>query len=154
MERRTGIYQADKGACHTLKRECVVPGVQKKGNDHYLLSSIIAAYEHISLFGSHNTQLADRRLKPHLSCIVLPYQCSSFMPVSHYSKSRKQKQALSFFVCPSLITASWFWKTQPRLFHTQCENPSSFANFPFHAPSHDSFRDEVFRALQEAEIIF
>ena len=63
-ERWTGIHQADEGACHALKSECVTPGVWKEGNDLFLLSSIIAAYDHISLFGSHSTQLAHRGLKP------------------------------------------------------------------------------------------
>lgn len=57
------------------------------------------------------------------------------MPVSHYSLSQKQKQALSSFTCPSLIAASWLWRTQPCLSCTQCENPSISANFSSPVPN-------------------
>lgn len=57
------MCQAEKGASQALKSEYVIPGVKRKGSDHSLLSSVIAAYEHISLFGNHNKQLAHRDLK-------------------------------------------------------------------------------------------
>lgn len=38
--------------------------MKRKGSDHSILSSVIAGYDHISLFGRRNTQLAHRELKP------------------------------------------------------------------------------------------
>lgn len=114
--------------------------MQKKGNDRFLISSVIAAYDHISLFGSHNTQLAHRGLKPLSFLHCFATSTLIIHTIIHYSLSRKQKQALSSFGCPSLITAPWSWGTKKKkkktcLFHTLYEN--HFANFPS-SPPHTS----------------
>lgn len=103
LERWIGTYQADNRACHTLKSECVIPGVHRKGNARFLLSSVIADSDHIRLFGSPNAQQAHRELKP-LSfshCLVT----STF--IAHASESllfiKKWKQALSSFIWSLLL---------------------------------------------------
>lgn len=119
-----------QGAFHILKSECVTPGVQRKGKDQFLLPCRIAAHDRLSLSGSHNTQLAHGELKPlpFLHC----FATSTF--IIHASESsfftKKQKQTLSSFICPSLIADPWFWRPQPCLLRAQCENISILANFP------------------------
>lgn len=118
-----------QGAFHILKSECVTPGVQRKGKDQFLLPCRIAAHDRLSLSGSHNTQLAHGELKPlpFLHC----FATSTF--IIHASESsfftKKQKQTLSSFICPSLIADPWFWRLQPCLLRAQCENISILANF-------------------------
>lgn len=130
--------------------------MQKKGNDRFLISSVIAAYDHISLFGSHNTQLAHRGLKPLSFLHCFATSTLIIHTIIHYSLSRKQKQALSSFGCPSLITAPWSWGTKKKKKNLSLPHSvwKPLRQFPLLSSSHISFSDDVLQALQETEIIF
>lgn len=130
LERWMGIYQVDKRACHTFKSECVTPGVHRKGNAHFLLSSIIADYDHIHLFGSHNTQLAHRELKPlsFLHCfatLILIVHASESLLFIKETKASPELLHLSLLDHGSLVL-----EKQPCISCTEQENPSIFTNFP------------------------
>lgn len=128
--------------------------MQRKGNDRSLLSSIIVAYDHISLFGSHNTQLAHRELKPlsFLHCfatstfIIHAHESLFFIKETEVSPALLHLSLLDHYslvlenAALSLLHSAWA--------------PLHLRQFSLLSPSHMSFWDVVLQALQEVEIIF
>ena len=103
--------------------------MHRKGNAHFLLSSIIADYDHIHLFGSHNTQLAHRELKP-LSFLHCFATSTLILHASESLLFIKETKASPELLHLSLDHCSLVLEEQPCLSCTQQENPSVLTNSP------------------------